>query len=89
MLKVFGKDRRTVRGTPVVVRGQASDESGTVALSYRVVNRSPSFMSAPFSGNPFTIKVRRLAFGENTVIIRATDPTGNITTKRLTIVRRR
>lgn len=73
--------------SPALVRGQAMDDSGIVALSYRVTNRSPSFKGAPYA-SPFTIKVRRLAIGNNRVTIRATDPSGNIAEKRITIVRR-
>ena len=87
-LHVNGKAKRTVVGTPALVRGQATDESGVVALSYRVANRSASYTGALYT-NPFEIKVRRLAFGTNRVIIRASDPSGNITDKTITIVRRR
>lgn len=87
-LKVNGRDKRTIRGTPAIVRGRATDESGVVALSYRVNNRSGSYTSARYS-NPFAIKVRRLAFDRNSVTIRATDPTGNVTQKTIVIVRRR
>jgi hypothetical protein len=89
VLDIFGKTKRTTRVSPAIVRGIATDESGTVALSYRVSNRSASFYNAPFAGtNPFAIKVRRLARGENRVTIRATDPTGHNTQKTIRIIRR-
>ncbi|HEY8901388.1 MAG TPA: DUF4394 domain-containing protein [Chthoniobacterales bacterium] len=89
VLDIFGKTKRTTRVSPAIVRGVATDESGSVALSYRVSNRSASFYNAPFAGtNPFAIKVRRLARGENRVTIRATDPTGHNTQKTIRIIRR-
>ena len=86
-LRVFGKKKRTVKTSYAIVRGKAADDSGVVALSYRVINRGPTYHGAPYS-DPFSIKVRRLEFGTNRVNIRAIDPDGNRVVQRLKIVRR-
>jgi Domain of unknown function (DUF4394) len=85
-LKINGKTKRTVTQTPAIVKGKATDESGVVALSYRVANRTSSYTGTAYN-TPFQMKIRKLDFGNNRVDIRAIDPTGNVTKKRITIVR--
>jgi hypothetical protein len=89
-VQIFGKKKKFTHSGNFTLKIRSSDESGTVAVFYRVVRQSPSFRVIPQHGKSeiYTARLRGLAFGNNPVIVRAVDPSGNETIVRVNIRRR-
>ncbi|MGH8045864.1 MAG: DUF4394 domain-containing protein, partial [Chthoniobacterales bacterium] len=89
-VQIFGKKKKITHSGNFTLKIRASDESGTVAVFYRVLGQSPSFKLIPQHGKSeiYTAKLRRLTHGSNPVIVRAVDPSGNETIVRVNIRKR-
>ncbi len=90
-LRISGPAKRTTTGSRADLKIRSFDESGSVAVSFRVVKQSASYKvlrSSATDPNLYTAIVRRLQFGNNRVIVHSVDPEGNLTIKQVVIVRK-
>jgi len=74
----------TTTATTITIRGTATDDSGSVAVTWTApLESGVATGSAPFSAGPI-----RLIQGSNRITIHATDPSGNSVWRSLVITRR-
>ncbi|HVE17219.1 MAG TPA: DUF4394 domain-containing protein [Chthoniobacterales bacterium] len=86
-LRVVGKEKRKTTSSRADIQIRSYDESGAVAVSFRQTRNSASYKFVRGTGIKFTAIARQLKFGNNPVIVRATDPDGNVVEKRIVITR--